>query len=162
MLKASEDEIRDTTLKMMDNAVFPIANALRIGGIRRTLYGKRVAGNLRLKQMPTRFREANKKIEAARNKVSTARTKGDKDLLAREEAALRLARSERVNTIPKELLEIPVTEAGAIAGAMLAGNVFGEEYGALFGALGGGLFSVVGFSKAYDLASGTVRVPVLL
>ena len=157
VLKASEDEIRDTTLKMMDNAVFPIANALRIGGIRRTLYGKRVAGNLRLKQMPTRFREANKKIEAARNKVSTARTKGDKDLLAREEAALRLARSERVNTIPKELLEIPVTEAGAIAGAMLAGNVFGEEYGALFGALGGGLGSVVGFSKAYDLAAGTVR-----
>ena len=93
VLKASEDEIRDTTVKMMNKATFAIANSLGLSGIRRTLYGKRVASNLRLKQMPTRFREANKKIEAARNKVSTARTKGDKDLLAREEAALRLARS---------------------------------------------------------------------
>jgi hypothetical protein len=157
VLKASEDEIRDTTLKMMDDAVFPIANALKLGGIRKTMYGRRVAANLRLKQMPTRFREANKKIEAARNKVSAARTKGDKDLLAREEAALRLARSERVNTIPKELIEIPITEAGAITGSIIAGNVFGEEYGALFGALGGGLFSVVGFSKLYDVASGSAK-----
>jgi len=157
VLKASEDEIRDTTLKMMDNAVFPIANALKLGGIRRTMYGRRVAANLRMKQMPTRFVAANRKIEAARNKVRAARTKGDKDLLAREEAALRLARSERVNTIPKELIEIPITEAGAITGSIIAGNVFGEEYGALFGALGGGLFSVVGFSKLYDVASGSVR-----
>ena len=79
VLKASEDEIRDSTLKMMDDAVFPIANALKLGGIRKTMYGRRVAANLRLKQMPTRFREANKKIEAARNKVSAARTKGDKN-----------------------------------------------------------------------------------
>ena len=157
VLKASEDEIRDTTVEMMNKAVFPIANALKLGGIRKTLYGKRVAANLRLQQMPTRFVEANKKIEAARNKVRAARTKGDKDLLAREEAALRLARSERVNTIPKELIEIPITEAGAITGAIIAGNVFGEEYGALFGALGGGLFSVVGFSRLYDVASGATR-----
>ena len=157
VLKASEDEIREVTLKMMDDAVFPIANALKLGGIRKTLYGRRVAANVRLKQMPTRFVEANRKIEAARKKVRTARTKGDKDLLAREEAALRLARSERVNTIPKELIEIPITEAGAITGSIIAGNVFGEEYGALFGALGGGIFSVVGFSKLYDVASGTVR-----
>ena len=157
VLKASEDEIREVTLKMMDDAVFPIANALKLGGIRKTLYGRRVAANVRLKQMPTRFVEANRKIEAARNKVRTARTKGDKDLLAREEAALRLARSERVNTIPKELIEIPITEIGAATGAIIAGNVFGEEYGALFGALGGGIFSVVGFSKLYDVASGTAR-----
>ena len=87
VLKASEDEIRDTTVEMMNKAVFPIANALKLGGIRKTLYGKRVAANLRLRQMPTRFVEANKKIEAARNKVRAARTKGDKNLLAREEAA---------------------------------------------------------------------------
>ena len=157
VLKASEDEIRDATLKVMDDAVFPIANALRLSGFRRVQYGKRIAGNIRMKQMPTRFVEANKKIEAARKKVRAARTKGDKDLLAREEAALSLARAERVSAIPKELIQIPGTELGAQVGLIIGGNVWGEEYGALFGALGGGIFSVVGFSKLYDVASGTVR-----
>jgi len=157
VLKASEDEIRDATLKVMDDAVFPIANALRLSGFRRVQYGKRIAGNIRMKQMPTRFMEANKKIEAARKKVRTARTKGDKALLAREEAALSLARAERVSAIPKELIQIPGTELGAQVGLIIGGNIWGEEYGALFGALGGGIFSVVGFSKLYDVASGTAR-----
>ena len=157
VFKATEADIVETTAKMMDKAGFPLASALRFGGLRKNLYGKRIASNVRLKQMNEKFRAANRDVEAARRKVISARKNKDKQLIERESAALRLARSERVNAIPKELIEIPITEAGALTGALIAGNYFGEEYGALFGALGGGFGSVVGFSKVYDLAAGSVR-----
>jgi len=157
VLKATESDIVETTAKMMDKAAFPLASALRLGGVRRTMYGKRIASNIRIKQMNQKFRSANRQVEVARRKVRSTRNKADKTALRQEEAALRAARSERINAIPKELIEIPITEAGAITGAMIGGNYFGEEYGALLGALGGGFGSVVGFSRVYDLAAGSVR-----
>ena len=156
ILQATDDDIREATLKMMDDATFSVANYFKLSGVRRAMYGKRVGSVLTMKQKPIykTLVKNNAAISRAKEKLSLAKSSKDKALIARESAALSVARSNRVNSIPKELLEIPATEVGAVIGATIGGNLYGEDFGALFGALGGGFGSSIAFSSMYKFASG--------
>ena len=160
ILKATDDEITDATLKIMQDATFGLANFFKVTNIRRAMYGKRVSAVLTSKQKPIlKTLAANSRaIGEAKKKLASARTAKDKALISQEQAALSLARRERVTSIPKEFLEIPMTEIGAVAGAVAGGNLLGEDYGALFGALGGGLFSSVGFNLTYKAVTSSTQL----
>jgi len=151
ILKATDEEIAKATLQIADKATFAITNFFKLGGVRKAAYAKRVGAVLTSKQKPLlkTVAENNRAIGEARKKVASARKSKDKTLIDSEEAALSFARRKRVSDIPKQFLEIPMTEVGAVTGATIAGNLYGEEFGALFGALGGGIFSSVGFDKTY-------------
>lgn len=153
ILQATDDDIREATLKMMDDAIFPLAKAA--GGVRRAMFGRRVGAVLTLKQKPLyrTLLKNNAAVRSAKDKLALAKTSSDKALIARESASLSLARNTRINSIPKEILEIAATEAGAVLGATIAGNQFGEEFGTLFGALGGGFGASIGFNSLYKFAS---------
>jgi len=156
ILQATDDDIREATLKMMNDATFSLASYLGLSGMRRAMYGKRVGSVLTMKQKPIykTLVKNNAAISSAKEKLSLAKSSKDKALIARESAALSVARSNRVNSIPKELLEIPATEVGAVLGATIGGNMYGEDFGALFGALGGGFGSSIAFTSMYKFASG--------
>ena len=157
VFKATDDEIAETVTKMMEKATFKLAEIPRVPGlvsIRRKQYGQRVTGIVKMKQAPERLRKNSENIRAAKAKVREARTKGDEALIRQERAALSMVRRERLDAIPKQLIEIPITETGAVLGAAIGGNIFGEEYGALIGALGGGIGSAVGFEATYQLSKG--------
>ena len=157
VLKATDDEIAETVTTMMKKATFKLEEIPRVSGlvsIRRKQYGQRVTGIVKMKQAPERLRKNSENIRAAKAKVREARTKGDEALIRQERAALSMVRRERLDAIPKQLIEIPITETGAVLGAAIGGNIFGEEYGALIGALGGGIGSAVGFEVTYQLAKG--------
>lgn len=157
LLEANSDDIIKVVEKMMGDEKFAIANAFKLGHLRARFFGERMAANIAIKQMPQNLKKASDEIRAAKGKLATARTSGDKQAILREQAALRVARQQRSRAIPKQLLEVPLTEAGAVTGAIIGGNLLGEEYGALIGALGGGFGSAFGFEKMYDFASGSLR-----
>lgn len=157
VFKANDDEIAETITTMMEKATFKATEAIRVGGlvsIRKKMYGQRVAGIVKMKQAPDRLRKNAADIRAAKTKLKEARTTKDKTLIRQEEAALKIARSERLDALPKQLIEIPITETGAVLGAAIGGNMFGEEYGTLLGALGGGFGSAIGFEATFRLSKG--------
>lgn len=67
-----------------------------------------------------------------------------------------LLRTARRDLMPKAFVEIPITEAGAVAGSVIAGNYFGEDspYATIGGALTGGIFSGMALNAVLSTARG--------
>ena len=160
---ATEEELAKVIAKIMDEKAVPISDFLGFGRIRREMFGRSRLATIRIKKVgglkavPKKLVSNTIALQQAKKKLKSARTKNDSDLISRESAALTAARNKRLQELPKELVEIPLTEAGAVAGSIIGGNVFGEEYGQLFGALGGGFGSAIAFDRIYNFTSGAGR-----
>lgn len=163
VLKATDEELTKVIGKIMDEKMTPISDFIGFGRIRREMFGRGRLATIRVAQagglsaLPKKFVQNTIDIQRAKKKLKAARTKKDEDLIFRESAVLAAARNKRLQQLPKEVIEVPLTELGAVAGSIVGGNVFGEEYGQLLGALGGGIGSAVAFDKMYDFATGSAR-----
>ena len=118
----------------------------------RSMLASRMISNVRIKQFNTRWAETNKRISEAKKRRKDAQSKGDKELLKKEQKALEMAKADRIDAIPYEYISIPVTETGMAVGAVYGAEVMGEEWGPLIGALGGGLVGMTTFSTALHIA----------
>ena len=123
---------------------------------------RRVAGNLQMLQFSKRWGEANKKIKDLKEQrfkrehavgPPLPRQRGI-DVLKQEQRAIQIAKSEKLNAIPKELITIPITEIGAAGGAIVGYEWISKEWGPLIGALGGGIFSMMGFEATMSFLKG--------
>lgn len=74
------------------------------------------------------------------------------EILKREQLALNMAKRDRINVIPKDLITVPLTEVGAAIGANLGERLIPGDWGALIGALGGGFSSLLGFEATLKVA----------
>ena len=153
-VKASDDEISQAVMKLAGERSFSVLKKIRLGNIAGIGYTSRLYRNAKYKKWledKNLTIAANRKVDYFKKRVAVAKRRKDNPLLKREQLALNLAKQQRMSTIPKELITIPLTETGAAIGATIGERYFSDEWGALFGALGGGFGSLALFEGALKL-----------
>ena len=148
-VKASDDEISQAVMKLAGEKSFSV-----LKNIRGVAYTSRLYRNAKYKKWledKNLTIAANRKVDYFKKRVAVAKRRKDNPLLKREQLALNLAKQQRMSTIPKELITVPLTETGAAIGATIGERYFSDEWGALFGALGGGFGSLALFEGALKL-----------